>query len=70
MVWGEIRRAVSRMIRGIFTQHSPQVLSGIAVRNYVEHCFEVGKSEVGLADYEVRAFHGWYRHYSEYTLDI
>ena len=28
----------------------------------VEQCFEVGKSEVGLADYEVRSWHGWYRH--------
>ncbi len=28
----------------------------------VEQCFEVGKGEVGLADYEVRSWHGWYRH--------
>ncbi len=25
-------------------------------------CFEVGKGEVGLADYEVRSWHSWYRH--------
>jgi SRSO17 transposase len=28
----------------------------------VEECFEVAKQEVGLADYEVRSWHGWYRH--------
>ena len=28
----------------------------------VEQCFEVGKGQVGLADYEVRSWHGWYRH--------
>ena len=28
----------------------------------VEECFEMAKQEVGLADYEVRSWHGWYRH--------
>jgi SRSO17 transposase len=28
----------------------------------VEECFEVAKQEVGLDDYEVRSWHGWYRH--------
>jgi SRSO17 transposase len=28
----------------------------------IETCFEVAKQEVGLADYEVRSWHGWYRH--------
>ncbi len=28
----------------------------------MEQCCEVGKGEVGLADYEVRSWHGWYRH--------
>lgn len=28
----------------------------------IEACFEVAKQEVGLADYEVRSWHGWYRH--------
>src|SRR5512135_494175 len=28
----------------------------------IEMCFEVAKQEVGLADYEVRSWHGWYRH--------
>jgi SRSO17 transposase len=28
----------------------------------VEECFETAKQEVGLADYEIRSWHGWYRH--------
>ena len=28
----------------------------------VEECFEVAKQEVGLDEYEVRSWHGWYRH--------
>jgi hypothetical protein len=27
--------------------------------------FELAKQQVGLDDYEVRNFQGWYRHYSE-----
>jgi len=28
----------------------------------IEQCFEIGKGEVGLDGYEVRSWHGWYRH--------
>ena len=28
----------------------------------IEQCFELGKGEVGLDEYEVRSWHGWYRH--------
>lgn len=28
----------------------------------IEECFELGKSEVGLDEYEVRHWPGWYRH--------
>jgi SRSO17 transposase len=28
----------------------------------IEECFEVGKQEVGLGDYEIRSWQGWYRH--------
>jgi SRSO17 transposase len=28
----------------------------------VEQCFEEAKGEVGLDEYEVRSWHGWYRH--------
>jgi SRSO17 transposase len=39
-----------------------EMVQAIGRRWTVEQCFEVGKSEVGLADYEVRSWHGWYRH--------
>jgi SRSO17 transposase len=39
-----------------------EMVQAIGSRWTVEHCFEVGKGEVGLADYEVRSWHGWYRH--------
>jgi SRSO17 transposase len=28
----------------------------------VEQCFEEAKGEVGLDEYEVRSWHGWFRH--------
>jgi SRSO17 transposase len=28
----------------------------------IEECFEAGKGEVGLDDYQVRLYHAWYRH--------
>ena len=28
----------------------------------VEECFEAAKQEVGLDGYEIRSWHGWYRH--------
>lgn len=28
----------------------------------IESCFEAGKQETGLDEYEVRSFDGWYRH--------
>jgi hypothetical protein len=38
------------------------MIQAIGGRWSIEQCFEVGKGEIGLDDYEVRAFHGWYRH--------
>jgi SRSO17 transposase len=38
-------------------------LARIAGRRWaIEECFEIAKQEVGLADYEIRSRHGWYRH--------
>jgi SRSO17 transposase len=38
-------------------------LARVAGRRWaIEECFEVAKQEVGLADYEIRSKHGWYRH--------
>jgi SRSO17 transposase len=39
-----------------------EMVQAIGSRWTVEQCFEIGKGEVGLADYEVRSWHGWYRH--------
>jgi SRSO17 transposase len=38
-------------------------LARVAGRRWaIEECFEVAKQEVGLADYEIRSWHGWHRH--------
>jgi SRSO17 transposase len=38
-------------------------LARVAGRRWiVEECFAAAKQEVGLADYEVRSWHGWHRH--------
>jgi SRSO17 transposase len=39
-----------------------ETVSAIGSRWTVEQCFEEAKGEVGLDEYEVRSFHGWYRH--------
>ena len=39
------------------------VLARVAGRRWtIEECFEAGKQEVGLGDYEIRSWQGWYRH--------
>jgi SRSO17 transposase len=41
----------------------PEKLAKVAgTRSRVEIGFEEAKGEVGLAHYEVRCWHGWYRH--------
>jgi SRSO17 transposase len=38
-------------------------LARVAGRRWtVEECFEAAKQETGLDEYEVRSYHGWYRH--------
>lgn len=39
-----------------------QMAEAIGTRWTVEQCFEEGKGEVGLDQYEVRSWQGWYRH--------
>lgn len=36
--------------------------TGAGQRWAIESCFETGKQETGLDEYEVRTWHGWYRH--------
>jgi SRSO17 transposase len=39
-----------------------EMIYALGGRWRIEQCFEVGKGEVGLDDYEVRSWQGWYRH--------
>jgi len=39
-----------------------EIVKAIGMRWTVEQCFEEGKGEVGLNEYEVRSWHGWFRH--------
>ena len=38
------------------------MVEAFGARWTVEQCFEEGKGEVGLDEYEVRSWHGWFRH--------
>jgi SRSO17 transposase len=40
----------------------PDLAIAAGQRWAIECCFESGKQETGLDDYEVRSWHGWYRH--------
>ena len=40
----------------------PEVVTVAGKRWTVEQCFEMAKQEVGLDEYEVRSYQGWYRH--------
>ncbi len=40
----------------------PELVSVAGKRGTVEQCFETAKQEVGLDEYEVRSYQGWYRH--------
>lgn len=63
-----VRRSVSDGELAYFVVFAPadtplQTLVTIAgMRWTIEECFEVGKSETGLDEYEVRHWPGWYRH--------
>jgi SRSO17 transposase len=42
---------------------TPQDLAIAAGQRWnIESCFEAAKQETGLDEYEVRSWHGWYRH--------
>jgi SRSO17 transposase len=49
----------------VFAPHRatlPEVVQVAGTRWAVEECFETAKGEVGLDQYEVRSWSGWYRH--------
>src|SRR5258708_6295328 len=39
-----------------------EMVEAFGARWTIEQCFEEAKGEVGLDEYEVRSWHGWYRH--------
>jgi SRSO17 transposase len=63
-----VRRSVTDGELAYFVVFAPtgttlQTLVSVAgMRWTIEDCFEVGKSETGLDEYEVRHWPGWYRH--------
>src|SRR5690242_14620321 len=67
--WLLVRRKISRPEELAYyvvfgpADTSLQTLAQVAGQRWrIEECFEAAKQEVGLADYEVRSWHGWYRH--------
>src|SRR5262249_57238648 len=49
----------------VFVPHAAALAAVVQVAGScwtVERCFEEAKGEVGLAQYEVRSWTGWYRH--------
>src|SRR2546430_2358304 len=39
-----------------------EMVEAFGTRWAVEQCFEEAKGEVGMDEYEVRSWHGWFRH--------
>jgi SRSO17 transposase len=63
-----VRRSLSDGERAYFVVFAPAgtslptLVSLAGMRWTIEECFELGKNEVGLDEYEVRHWPGWYRH--------
>src|SRR5262249_32649202 len=79
--WLLVRRSVSDPTAltayVVFAPHESVLEAVVRVagsRWTVESCFEAAKGEVGLDQYEVRSWTGWYRHITlamwAYALDI
>jgi hypothetical protein len=47
-----------------------EMVEAFGARWTVEQCFEEAKGEVGLDEYEVRSWQGWYRHVTLSMLDL
>jgi SRSO17 transposase len=66
--WLLLRRSRSDRKLAYYVCHVPpdtdlQTMVQVAgMRWMIEECFEAAKGEVGLDQYEVRSWHGWYRH--------
>lgn len=66
--WLLVRRSRSTQEHAYYAVFAPAAaglaeLARVAGQRWtIEECFEVGKQEVGLGDYEIRSWQGWYRH--------
>ena len=67
-VWLVLRRSLTDGELKTYLCNAPadlphQRLAGISgMRWPIETCFEVGKQELGMGDYEVRSWRGWHHH--------
>jgi len=67
--WLLIRRSLDeRQELDFFLSNAPaetaftDLVAVALMRHQIEQCFEEAKDQLGLADYEVRTWHGWHRH--------
>lgn len=67
--WGLLRRSISNpkeisfyLVFGPSKTTLKEMVKACGSRWSIEEDFETAKGEVGLDQYEVRSFHGWYRH--------
>jgi len=66
--WLMLRRNLQDAKLAYYVCYAPQgtdlqtLVRVAGMRWMVEECFEAAKGEVGLDQYEVRNWHGWYRH--------
>jgi SRSO17 transposase len=67
-VWLVLRRSLSDGELKTYLCNAPaqlpqqRLVSTSGMRWPIESCFEVGKQEVGMGDYEVRSWRGWHHH--------
>lgn len=66
--WLLLRRSLSDGKLAYYACYAPpetalaELVRVAGTRWTIEECFEAAKGEVGLDQYEVRSWHGWYRH--------
>ena len=67
-VWLVLRRSVTDAELKTYLSNAPATIARArlvrtsGLRWPIETCFEVGKQELGMGDYEVRSWRGWHHH--------
>ena len=67
-VWLVLRRSVTDAELKTYLSNAPATIARArlvrtsGLRWPIESCFEVGKQELGMGDYEVRSWRGWHHH--------